>query len=212
MSSCSSVVPLADPGTIMASTAAALSPASAPLPQRSVGLERQNLNFMVGQKELSADQWDPNDGQVAYGLLFDYYRVDQWVGLDAGLLYSTDSSDQGIGQTTELFVGARKTFTFRETLHPYVAAGLAYVWGTNGVDAGALVNGLDEFVIADQGDSLGLYLRGGVYATFSEHINIGLDLRTTQATSFDGGLNSAGIQLTEDANSFQVSMTVGWGF
>ncbi len=184
-------------------SSAPLEPAPALVRQRSVGVERQNLNLIIGEKKLSDSAWDPNDGQQVYGLLFDYYRVDEFLGLDAGLMYSTDDSEMGIGQTTELFIGARKTFAFEEIYHPYVALGVTYVWATNGADAGPI--GLPNFVVADQGESAGFYLRGGIYATLAEHFNVGLDVRTVQGTSLGG-------EITDDADGVQISATLGWGF
>ncbi len=202
--SVSTAAPLRSAPSLPEFSASYLAASFLPAPwQRSVGVERQNLNLILGQKRLSDSSWDPNDNQQVYGLLFDYYRVDQLVGLDAGLMYSTDDSDQGIGQTTELFLGARKTYTVRDIYHPYVAAGISYLWGTNGADAQPI--GLPGLVVADQGESGGFYLRGGAYATLAEHVNVGLDLRTLQGTSL-GGL------ITDDADGFQLSLTLGWGF
>lgn len=134
---------------------------------------------------------------------FDHFRLDQWFGLDAGFHYSDDDSGGGIGQTTEMFVGARKTFTIASVFHPYLAAGVAYIWATNGV-SGATIGLPPQLIVAEQDSSFGFYGRGGVYVTIADHINIGLDIRALTGTDVD--------VFGADADYVQGAVTVGWGF
>ena len=165
-------------------------------PQGPSQLRAANLNLLVGMRDLGDEFWEPNDEQFTVGMEFDTYRRDEWVGLDAGFHYGDDDTGGGFGQTTEMFVGVRKTFTVAGNLHPYVAAGATYIWATNGVSS-------PPNILAEQDSSFGLYGRGGIYWTFAEMVNIGVDVRFVAGTDIE----AFG---AEDADYVQFAGFAGW--
>ncbi|HTF89864.1 MAG TPA: outer membrane beta-barrel protein [Planctomycetota bacterium] len=164
-----------------------------------------SLTLLVGQRELDDSGWDPNDSQFTLGLEFDSYRPDNWVGVEAGFHYSDDDSGGGIGQNTEMFLGARKTFALGPVgLHPYVGAGASYIWATNGVDGAQVDPLLAGTIVAETDSSLGFYAHAGVYYTIAR-FNFGVDLRGLFGTDIDAF--GAG-----DADYVQFAGTIGYGF
>jgi hypothetical protein len=158
------------------------------------------LSFLVGQRSLESDGWEPNEDQFTIGLEFDSYRVSDWFGLDAGFHYADDDSGGGFGQTTEVFLGARKTFAIGKTgLHPYAGAGLAHIWTVNGVASGPTI-------LADTDSSFGFYLRGGLYYSIANIVNVGADLRALLGTDISDSFG------TDSADYFQFALTVGYSF
>lgn len=158
------------------------------------------LSLIVGQRSLESDGWEPNEDQFTVGLEFDSYRVSDWLGLDAGFHYADDDSGGGFGQTTELFIGVRKTFSIGQSgVHPYAGAGLAHIWTVNGVAQG-------NTILADTDNSFGAYLRGGLFYTIANLINVGADVRALLGTSISDSFG------TDSADYVQFALTVGYSF
>ena len=157
-----------------------------------------SLTLLVGQLDMGDSSWKPNESQFVVGMGFDSYRPDNFLGIEAGFQYSEDTSQGGLGQSTEMSLGARKTFNIGQTgLHPYVGAGAAYIWAVNGSASGSLILG-------EQDSSIGGYAHAGIYWTISR-VNIGVDIRGLFGTC----LNVAG---ASDADYIQYAATVGYGF
>ncbi len=169
----------------------------APAPQGMTQQRAVNLNVIIGQRTLEDDLWEPNDEQFTVGLEMDTYRRDQFIGLDAGFHYGDDDTGGGFGQTTEVFLGARKTFSLGQTdIHPYLAVGASYIWATNGVSQ-------PPNIVAEQDSSLGLYGRGGVYWTLGDMLNVGVDVRALVGTDIEAfGADTA--------DYVQIAALIGW--
>ncbi len=160
-----------------------------------------SLTAFLGQRDMSSSSdWEPVDGQFSIGLEFDSYRPADWVGVEAGFFYAKDDSQGAFGQSTEISLGARKTFSVGESgIHPYVGAGAAYVWSTFGIN-----NGGGTFIGASD-DSFAFYAHGGAYYTIAR-VNVGLDVRALLGSSLSiGGFST-------DADYVQYGLTVGYGF
>ncbi len=160
-----------------------------------------SLTVFVGQRDMSSSSdWKPVDSQTSIGLAFDSYRPADWVGVEAAFFYSKDDSQGAFGQSTEISLGARRTFTIGESgIHPYVGAGAAYVWSTFGFN-----NGGGTFIGASD-DSVAFYAHGGAYYTIAR-VNVGLDVRAMLGSD----LSIAGF--STDADYVQYGLTVGYGF
>lgn len=158
----------------------------------------------LGQRNMSDDTaWKPVDEQFTLGMQFDTYRPDDWFGIEAGFMYAKDESNGALGQTTEIFLGARKTFTIGETTwHPYLGIGASFIWSTFAIDAAPAAPGL---LLGDSDESFGFYAHGGVFYTLGR-TNIGVDLRTLQGTD----ISLAGV--SSDGDYVQFGLTVGYGF
>lgn len=139
-----------------------------------------NVNFLLGQKTLDSNDWAPYDEQGELGVLFDI-RDDYWpVSLAVDLLGSAKTRDYWWGDATassgELDLGVRKVFDITgASLHPYVGGGLALInarYEENDYTFGT-------WSTSDSGS--GVWLNGGIYYSFGEHFNLGLDVRFSRA-------------------------------
>lgn len=138
-----------------------------------------NVNVMYGQKNLDDDDWEPVEDQTEYGIMFDFKANDNWpISIALDLLFSDDEGDYyGVdidGETQEFNLGVRKYFPVTPQFKPYVGGGLAYISAEySGSYAGVGVS--------DDDSEVGFWLGGGAVFTFAERINIGVDLRYSQA-------------------------------
>jgi opacity protein-like surface antigen len=138
-----------------------------------------NVNVMYGQKNLDDDDWEPVEDQREYGIMFDFKANDNWpISIALDLLFSDDDGDYyGVdieGETQEFNLGVRKYFPVTPQFKPYVGGGLAYISAEySGSYAGVGVS--------DDDSEVGFWLGGGAVFTFAERINIGVDLRYSQA-------------------------------
>jgi opacity protein-like surface antigen len=151
-----------------------------------------NLNIMYGQKNLDDGDWEPVEDQREYGLMIDFKANDNWpVSIALDLLFSEDDGKNSFGidvegETRELNLGIRKYFPVTAQFKPYIGGGLAYI------DA-EISGSLGSFSASDRDSQVGFWLNGGVVFTFAERINIGADLRYSDAeVSMHGGNGEAG--------------------
>jgi hypothetical protein len=72
----------------------------------------------------------------------------------------------GSQKTIELDIGVRKIWDNFPYLRPYIGGGMAFIEAEEERAASA---SMDE-------NSLGIWIRGGVYWTFDEHFNIGFEM------------------------------------
>lgn len=157
-----------------------------------------NVNILLGQKTLDDNDWEPIEKQPAFGILVDF-RMEDWpVNIAVDLLGSKDddtiSGTDVEGSTTEIDLGVRWIYEELGQIKPYVGGGLALLSAEVKADAGPVS-------VSDDDSTVGFWLNGGVYYTFAEHFNVGLDLRYSQGdvdlmgTSADAGGFTAGLLL-----------------
>ena len=137
-----------------------------------------NVNAFLGQKTLDEDDWSPIDKQPEFGVLLDFKQQDWPVSIAIDLLGSADDTTvAGVlieGSTSEFDVGIRKIWEVSGSpIRPYIGGGLAFV--------NAEVKGTYIFTVTEDDSGTGIWLNGGVYWTLSQHFNLGLDLRYSQA-------------------------------
>ena len=180
--------------------AAADAPAPAPAPAArptTVPSWTGNVDAYLGAKALDHDDWDPIEGQAAFGLLFDT-RPRSWpISLCVHLLGSggydkDDTTDvKTTGSTSELQLGIKKVFgddgggVFRG----WVAGGVAIVSAARRIDPPGAGSTKDD----DSG--VGGWLGGGLYWTIANHFNIGpmVELSAAKVTLFGQDIQAGGL-------------------
>lgn len=191
------------------SLVASILSACAPLLGGCASLPLHNVNFLGGSRMLDESDWEPVDRQLMVGIEADTYKPQSGIGAEVGFQYSKDDGQATIesqgtanveGENYEYYAGARKTFPFFEDrLFPYVAMGLAYVHADFDVE---FPNG----GVSDDGDTVGVYIRGGAYWNFASNWHLGIDLRRLIGTELD----ILGVE--SDADYFQVALFLGFVF
>ncbi len=156
-----------------------------------------NVNAFLGQKHLDSSDWSPVDDQIQIGIISDV-RGDNWpISFAADLLVSGDKAKMAgpdiLGSTLEFDFGVRKVFDIpNAAIHPYVGGGPALISARRELDYGSST-------VSDSDSGAGYWVSGGIYWTFSEHYNAGIDLRHSKANvdlfgiTRDAGGNHAGI-------------------
>ena len=147
-----------------------------------------NVNLLLGSKHLDSNDWRINgvnyDQQSEGGVLFDIadesWPVSLAVDLVGSAVKKSPPSYDGTGSTAELDVGLRKIFNFPGSLlHPYVGGGLAFVTARYEEKASYYYYSSNNWHTQESGN--GFWLNGGVYWSFWEHFNVGLDVRYSKA-------------------------------
>lgn len=135
-----------------------------------------NVNLFIGQKMMDSD-WGPLDSQGEIGVMCDFQGRGWPVGIAIEFLGSSEEKDGTTAKTSELRLGAKKIWDFRNfPLHPFVGGGLALVSAEIEDD---IYDGHDYFydyyhTESDSDSALGFWLSGGIYATLSTHFNLGV--------------------------------------
>jgi outer membrane protein with beta-barrel domain len=159
-----------------------------------------NLNFTLGQRNLSDSNWDQWDTQGVFGATVDFEVKDWPVELEGGLqgsnvtksVFGTDVK----AEVHEIFFGANKTWNLKKgKMHPFAGAGIADV--TAKFSGGGL---------SDSDSSTGVYLHGGIFWRLGHRFNIGFDGRVMLGTNIT--LNGA----SGDSNYTQLGVLLGFGW
>ena len=134
-----------------------------------------NVNFFLGGKQLEEDDWAPVDKQPEFGVLVDFKQQTWPVSIAIDVLGSSNTATKsGVdieGYTFELNLGARKIWEISNSpIRPYIGGGLALVHAEFHADD-----------VIDDDNATGIWINGGVYWALTENINLGLDLRYSQA-------------------------------
>ena len=168
-----------------------------------------NVNILAGSRMLDESEWEPVEDQLMVGIEADTYKPNVGIGAEVGFQYSLDEGDADVsgqgpadveGENYEVYAGARKTFPlFSDRVFPYVAMGLAWVYSDFDVE---FPNGK----VSDNGNSVGVYIRGGAYWNFAANWHLGLDLRRLIGTEMD----ILGVE--SDSDYFQVALFMGFAF
>ena len=139
-----------------------------------------NINAFMGLKTLDNNDWlSEFQEQAEGGILFDIQKREWPVSIVVESMYSIGEDvvngwDVEVA-TTELFLGAGKTWTPNPTIRPYVRAGINFASAEEKVSNGYLSDSVNE-------SGIGYAISGGVYWTISQHFNLGLGLRYSKAT------------------------------
>jgi len=149
------------------------------MPMAEAGDWISNANFLLGQKQLEEDDWKPVESQIELGALFDFRKIDWSVSIAIDFLGSADVSKSGTnredGYTSEQHIGIRKIWhDTGSSFRPYIGGGVARVSGKIKSKTGATT------VEQDDTDT-GLWLGAGTYWSASPQLNLGLDIRYSQA-------------------------------
>ncbi len=139
-----------------------------------------NVNLFLGGKTLDND-WKPVEDQGEFGIMVDFKRVGWPVSIAIDILGSYADDDIIVnlpplisikfeGATTEFCFGVRKIWDTSTNMRPFLGGGLAII------SAEAEIGPFD-----DDDSAAGIWLGGGVYWTLTEHFNIGLLLRYSDA-------------------------------
>jgi opacity protein-like surface antigen len=137
-----------------------------------------NVNLLIGKKSMDSD-WDPVDNHTAIGVLFDYRERNWPISLAGEIIGSSDEQSYNNGDvkgsTTEFCIGIKKIWDIRNfPLKPYVAGGVGFFSAEWDED-------FSSYSYSDDDSGIGFWLEGGIYATLSQHFNLGLIFRVSRA-------------------------------
>lgn len=125
------------------------------------------------------DVWVPVDEQQMVGIAFVFAKPDMPVGLEVGLMHSSDegstSGSTSKAEITDLFLGINKTFGSGR-VHPYLGGGVDYLSATVRISG-------PGGSIEDSDDSFGGYVHAGILFDVSRVISLGIDGRRLLGTS-----------------------------
>lgn len=147
-----------------------------------------NVNGFIGGKSLQASDWAPLDQQFELGVLVDVGKP-QWNGLHMAFDFLGSADRENVAgidmeaRTSEFDVGVRKIFTVSGMpMHPFIGGGVALI-------SGELTGCLYGWCASTTDSAPGLWLDGGLYWTVGRDINIGFDVRHSDATATMAGYN-----------------------
>jgi opacity protein-like surface antigen len=161
-----------------------------------------NISGYIGQKSLDDNDWDKLDRQGSLGVIFDFKKQSWPVSIALDVFASGDEdTDGGIktdGGTLETDIGVRKIFELSgSSIRPYIGGGIAIIGATVENSSGGSITSKDDDT------ATGAWIGGGMYYAATESLNIGLDLRYSEAevTLFDED---------REAGGFRTGVTVGY--
>jgi opacity protein-like surface antigen len=163
-----------------------------------------NFSGYLGYKDLDKDDWKPVDSHGEIGFLLDF-RPKNWpVNIAFDYLDSDEYELTTIsgslaridGDTSEIAIGIRKIFEPFATLRPYIGAGVAYIHGEFEINR---IPG----TTSDDDAEIGLWLDAGLYWSLYEHLQIGVDLRYSEAE-----IKIFGAEI--EAGGFHAGLTFGF--
>lgn len=176
-----------------------------------------HVNFVLGQKQLDAGDWDPVDRQSEFGAVMSFGREGWPVFIAVDILASADDGtldDDVLGPvdvtaaTVEVAAGVRKIWD-RHGAYPYVGGGLAAVGAAVELDSDLFPGDPDS----DADDSaIGPWVGGGVFWRLGPRFNLGFDVRWTAAKTdlvFDG---ATGTSSDIEIGGLHYGLSLGFGW
>ena len=158
-----------------------------------------DVNFVLGQKSLNQEDWQPVEKQDAFGVEMSWGKKRWPIQIATDLFGSyKEDKDAGItGKTSELGIGIRKIWGHRH-VHPYLGGGAAFVYGGAELDFSGIM-------VKDSDTSAGPWAGGGIFWRLGSRFNLGLAARYSKAkvTLFDSDLEAGG---------YSGGLILGWGW
>ncbi len=157
-----------------------------------------NLGGMIGHISLNDQDWGQQDEHGAIGLLADFRKASWPVSLAFDLIGSGDEVDasgtHNEAYNAALHLGVRKLFEDSDSMFkPYVGGGVALI--NTEMRTKNTQTGLSRI---EEDSATGLWVGAGSYLKFGDNIQVGFDLRYSEATVAlfgrkreTGGLQSA---------------------
>lgn len=137
-----------------------------------------NVNFLLGVKNLEEDDWEPVERQTEFGINVDFKQSNWPISLAFGFSTSYDDDTvEGLyieGITSEFYFGIKKVFNDHANVRPYMGVGLASIYAEADVE-------LYGITVTEDDSALGIWFGGGVYFTIAPHLNLGFDVRYSDA-------------------------------
>ena len=171
-----------------------------------------HVNFFLGQKSLSSDDWKPLDDQFEFGAVMSFGQddwpvhiaVDVLTSVDQETVYDPFTGDVTFtGSTFEIDAGVRKIWKAGQ-VRPYIGGGV-------GVMGAALMFNFGFDSVAAIDATLGIWADTGVFFRLGSHFNIGLDLRYSSAKvdlDFGSGIGARDV----NAGGFSYGLLMGFGW
>ncbi|HZL99475.1 MAG TPA: porin family protein [Planctomycetota bacterium] len=162
----------------------------------------RHITILLGERMLDDDDWDPVEDQLALGVELDGTDPSTGHGYEVGLTSSYDEDDVGPvdveGSTFDIYGGYRHTFRPDPAVHPYLSAGLAWIFGEVELDGPGPTPDDDD-------SSLGAYVRAGIGFDLNERTRLGIDYRHLFLSDVD-------ILGIDDIDFDQLALTLGFAF
>jgi hypothetical protein len=161
-----------------------------------------NVNFILGQKMLDKDDWDPLEDQPEFGAQITVGGADWPVHIAIDVIGSLDEEtvfgEDVTGSTVEVAPGVRKIWGKNKT-HPFVGGGIALVQGE-----------VEVFSVSFDDTGTGYWIDGGVFWRLGPRFNIGFDARWSSAKIdfdvFGDPINDV------EAGGEHLGLLLGWGW
>jgi opacity protein-like surface antigen len=155
-----------------------------------------NLSAKLGEKSLDKDDWQSFDSQGELAIMFDI-KKEQWpVSLVYDITLSADTesgsasfSNKEKGGAIEQHIGIRKIFDNNGgSISPYIGGGLAQISARLDKRIGSDIVEMDD-------TATGLWVGVGTYWHVSKKLNVGFDIRYSQAevTLFNQQIEAGGL-------------------
>jgi hypothetical protein len=146
-----------------------------------------NINLLLGEKELDENDWEPVEDHSEFGVAFDIKKESWPVSFTIEYLSSEGTEEEEVfisglgyfdveyeGTTTELALGIRGIFELTPMFSVFIAGGFLKV------DAEAKVT-IDNISVSEEEDGNGHWYSIGFFLTLAEHLNLGAQLRWSEA-------------------------------
>ena len=158
-----------------------------------------DVNFILGQKLLNQEDWEPVEAQDEFGVEVSWGKKGWPIQIATDLFgsYKEDNNAGITGKTSEFGIGIRKIWGHGH-VHPYIGGGAAFIYGGAELDFSGIV-------VKDSDTSPGAWAGGGVFWRLGSRFNLGLAARYSKATVtlFDSDLEAGG---------YEGGLILGWGW
>jgi hypothetical protein len=167
-----------------------------------------NVNFIVGERTLDEDKFEPIEDQTAFGINFDFGKEEWPFQFMAGVFISSEDTSGDFGilgpynadlELTEVSFGVVKIFDKYPGWRPYFGAGASFI-------SAELEGTLLGFTGDDGDDAFAWYFNGGLFYQFQNRFNLGVDLR------YVTGGDHEFFGVSAESDYIQYGLILGLGF